>query len=490
MNTTNPRQSIHSKRSTNTTNANNTTPPHSHGCVHHHNYLATFFTLTARLARLALFPLFGLLILGTFASSLHNSYYSVVDSFIPLPPPSFPSPSSASSSSSSTSRESYWLGLATRLLPHHHLLSSLLPRKMGAASNMNTTKSPKTTTEGTTCADGTTISSVSSSSRSIPLQERSSSTITTNERSVVGRLSSSLSLSYTIPSYFSLDVSTEENYGTEKMDFYGPFKGIRASLDYSYHGKCYYCYYYCCIRWNACWDFNDLDHDVLIFFLTWLVIRCCSSATFLGNYTKSRQEFQDSIVEKLLDGTIIHDSSGRVCRTPTEPFIVFTAGVMVRLAFLSSPFITISQWLDLHILILSHNCTHVIVICSCKTQGAGKSHTIKRLVSKGLFPLQSFVSVDPDEIRQHFPEFHLYATLSAERAGELTHKEAGYVTEIATAAALQRGHNVLVDGSLRDADWYRGYFESLRKMYEHLKIAILHVTAPREAVFERARVSL
>lgn len=63
------------------------------------------------------------------------------------------------------------------------------------------------------------------------------------------------------------------------------------------------------------------------------------------------------------------------------------------------------------------------------------------------------------------------------------------MTEIVTAAALQRGHNVLVDGSLWDADWYRRYFEHLKKDYGSLRIAILHITAPREAVFERAMVS-
>ncbi len=52
--------------------------------------------------------------------------------------------------------------------------------------------------------------------------------------------------------------------------------------------------------------------------------------TSSGNYEKKRQEFQDHIVQKLLDGTIIEDCNGRVCRTPTEPYIVFTAGVMVR----------------------------------------------------------------------------------------------------------------------------------------------------------------
>lgn len=217
------------------------------------------------------------------------------------------------------------------------------------------------------------------------------------------RASQLLYPTYPIPPSYSFDKSTEENYGVDSMEFFGPFKSIRASLDYSYH----------------------------------------------GNYSQSRQLFQDRIVEKLLDGTVIEDANGRgVCKTPNEPWIVFTAGVM----------------------------------------GAGKSHTIKQLASRGLFPLQSYVVIDPDDIRQHFPEYVLYAMQSPEHAGELTHKEAGYVTEIVTAAALQRGHNVLVDGSLWDADWYKGYFEQLKKSYGNLRIAILHVTAPREAVLARAKV--
>ena len=111
---------------------------------------------------------------------------------------------------------------------------------------------------------------------------------------------------------------------------------------------------------------------------------------------------------------------------------------------------------------------------------------MKRLSARSLFPLEAYVVVDVDEIRSHFPEYRLYARLVPERAGELTHREAGYVAEIATAAALRRGRNVLVDGSLWDCGWYREYFESLRAEHEGLRIAILHITAPREAVLERA----
>ena len=43
-----------------------------------------------------------------------------------------------------------------------------------------------------------------------------------------------------------------------------------------------------------------------------------------------------------------------------------------------------------------------------------------------------------------------------------------------------------MDGSLRDSEWYQFYFKRLRMEHPALKIAILHVTAPREAVFQRA----
>lgn len=119
-------------------------------------------------------------------------------------------------------------------------------------------------------------------------------------------------------------------------------------------------------------------------------------------------------------------------------------------------------------------------------QGAGKSYTIHKLNDKGRFPLNGFVTVDPDMIRQHFPEYGVYNNLAPERAGELTRKEAGVVSEILTEAALRRGQNVLVDGSLRNASWYLDHFMDLRTRYPSLQIAIVHVTAPREAVFERA----
>lgn len=116
----------------------------------------------------------------------------------------------------------------------------------------------------------------------------------------------------------------------------------------------------------------------------------------------------------------------------------------------------------------------------------GKSHTMDVLVQKGRFPLKAFVTVDPDEIRHLLPEYHMYIDENPELAGELTRKEAGFIAEVLTLAALQAGKNVLQDGSLRDAEWYREYFARLRKEFPSVRQAIIHVTAPRDAVFQRA----
>lgn len=201
---------------------------------------------------------------------------------------------------------------------------------------------------------------------------------------------------------FAPKISSEQNYkaGPNEQGFYGQFSHIRATLDYTYH-----------------------EH-----------------------YTKKRQCLQDKIISDMINSAIITDKDGNVCTTPTEPWLVFTAGAM----------------------------------------GAGKSYTMNKLVEKGRFPLLAFVLVDPDEIRRHLPEFHVYVDENPELAGELTRKEAGFIAEILTLAGLQSGKNVLVDGSLRDSEWYKSYFTRLREEFPNLRQAIIHVTAPREAVFERA----
>lgn len=44
------------------------------------------------------------------------------------------------------------------------------------------------------------------------------------------------SADFTLPSSFSVDLSTEENYSADDMEFYGDYECVRRTLDYSYHG--------------------------------------------------------------------------------------------------------------------------------------------------------------------------------------------------------------------------------------------------------------
>mmetsp|Transcript_10832 Transcript_10832/g.26001 ORF Transcript_10832/g.26001 Transcript_10832/m.26001 type:complete len:481 (+) Transcript_10832:74-1516(+) len=169
-------------------------------------------------------------------------------------------------------------------------------------------------------------------------------------------------------------------------------------------------------------------------------------------YTLGRQQFQDELIQSLLEKARPSDCPAltdlKQQQENNQHWIVFTAGVM----------------------------------------GAGKTFTLEWLRRHGMFPLERFVSVDPDHIRRLLPEFDVYLQQGhAHKAGEATRKEAGMLTEMLTTAALNRGQHVVVDGTLRDADWYQAYFAQLRRDYPGIKIAILHVTASPEAVLQRAR---
>eukprot|EP00977_Amphora_coffeiformis_P002146 scaffold425_cov175-Amphora_coffeaeformis.AAC.5 len=183
-------------------------------------------------------------------------------------------------------------------------------------------------------------------------------------------------------------------------------------------------------------------------------------------YTVERQRLQDVILSGMLDKTkrlacigqqqhLVQDNQQH--KDLPEQWVIFTAGVMGE-CFDHMP------------------------------RGVGKSHTIRALAEKQRFPLSAFVWVDPDQIRHCLPEFEMLVHYDPAHAGDRTRKEAGMLSEVLTLAALEEGQSVIVDGSLRDAEWYEEYFTHLRETYPGIKIAIFHVTAPHEAVLDRAAV--
>lgn len=184
-----------------------------------------------------------------------------------------------------------------------------------------------------------------------------------------------------------------------------------------------------------------------------------SKARFVGKYgnlrshldysyhkliSEERQILHDSIIDQF-QSTIIYDGE-YMCEKPTVNWIVFTAGPM----------------------------------------GSGKTYTLSWLSENKYFPLEAFVRVDPDILRDMLPETSEYFRRNPNTAGALTQREVGYISEVMTLDALMNGKNVIVDGSLRHVDWYASYIDSLRKRFPILKIAIMEVSAPAKTTLSRA----
>jgi hypothetical protein len=108
------------------------------------------------------------------------------------------------------------------------------------------------------------------------------------------------------------------------------------------------------------------------------------------------------------------------------------------------------------------------------------------LASVGAFPLHRFVVVNPDAIKSRLPEMPTLVAANRALAGSLTHKESGYIAELIERAAAADGKNILVDGSLRNADWHERQLARLRAKYPTYRIAILLVTASPATIYTRA----
>jgi len=155
-------------------------------------------------------------------------------------------------------------------------------------------------------------------------------------------------------------------------------------------------------------------------------------------YTKNRQLLQDRLIRDVVCGS----------RDPQQaPWIIFTAGAM----------------------------------------GAGKSFSLNWMSEHGYFPLEDLSVLDPDEFKKSLPEWNGYVEANPMRAGELTHLESGLLVEIAQEALLQRRSNIQVDGSLRDWRWYVKVFQAIKRQYPEYHIAIFHIYAEKDVVYERVK---
>lgn len=178
---------------------------------------------------------------------------------------------------------------------------------------------------------------------------------------------------------------------------------------------------------------------------SFLHIRRTRDYDFHYYYPDFRQRTQNTIIERFLG----LDLPARVA----NPWIVFTAGAM----------------------------------------GAGKSYVMHTLHRANLCNLEGRVYVDMDQIREMLPEYDHYVrddqeclkdpqACLVETAGDLTQVESGYIQEILLEAALERGKQIVVDGSMHNAGWWKSQLKDIKQRYPEYRVAILEIVTAWEDV--------
>jgi hypothetical protein len=235
---------------------------------------------------------------------------------------------------------------------------------------------------------------------------------------------SSLLSSYAQPT----DVLYSLPLGSEKV-FTGPYASTRSGLDYSYHA-------------NYLPERQAIQDTIISRFLSGGV-RISSSTTLLSSNGREQNSNEEDTSQV---SSPLSSAAALTTQRSEGPWLVYTAGAM----------------------------------------GAGKSHTLRYLSREGLFPLDRFIVVDPDMIKGIMPDTPHYIRHNRAMAGTLTHRESGFIAEIIIIEAMRQNKCLVVDGSLRDRNWYASWFGRVRAEFPQYRIAILMITASRERIYARA----
>lgn len=109
--------------------------------------------------------------------------------------------------------------------------------------------------------------------------------------------------------------------------------------------------------------------------------------------------------------------------------------------------------------------------------GAGKSNLMKYLNKIEKIDLSEYVYSDQDKLRIFIPEYQNYLDEDPLSAGFKTNKETGYLSELIQLYALENGYNLIIDGSLRDFEWFTLFINNIKNKYSNYEIIIIYVEA-------------
>lgn len=126
------------------------------------------------------------------------------------------------------------------------------------------------------------------------------------------------------------------------------------------------------------------------------------------------------------------------------------------------------------------------VVFTAGAMGVGKSFALLTLAKDGLFPLDAFTILDPDKLKSELPEIKGYSDFDSASAATKLHRESTMMTDVLFEHCLAARRNFLVDGSLRDVDWYMKLFARIRREQPEYQLAIFHITARKHTIINRA----
>ena len=127
------------------------------------------------------------------------------------------------------------------------------------------------------------------------------------------------------------------------------------------------------------------------------------------------------------------------------------------------------------------------IVFTAGPMGVGKGYVITQLQQLQLLNVKDhFITIDPDLIKYEIPEMVGYLQVDRQTAATKVHRESTQISDIIFEYSILRSLSILVDGSLRDVDYYQSLFHRIRTEYPHYRIGIIHITASREVILERA----
>jgi hypothetical protein len=119
--------------------------------------------------------------------------------------------------------------------------------------------------------------------------------------------------------------------------------------------------------------------------------------------------------------------------------------------------------------------------------GVGKGYVMTQLQQMQLFNIKDhFITIDPDLIKYEIPEMVGYLQIDRNTAATKVHRESTQISDIIFEYAILHSLSILVDGSLRDVNYYESLFRRIRREYPQYRIGIIHITATRDVILERA----